>query len=160
MPIYVTFLAIFSLSSFGFPGTNSFVSEFMVLIAAFAKYPLVGAASIIGAIMAAAYMLRLLQKMIWADSDGHAHHADHGDDAHGGGHGEAHGAAHHLFDLNLREIGTLGFLMFFVFWVGFNPKPLLSMMDSSVDHLLQQVETGVQKGSLVNQVVRVKTEGR
>jgi NADH-quinone oxidoreductase subunit M len=160
MPIYVTFLAIFSLSSFGFPGTNSFVSEFMVLIAAFAKYPLVGAASIIGAIMAAAYMLRLLQKMIWADSDGHAHHAGHGDDAHGGGHGEAHGAAHHLFDLNLREIGTLGFLMFFVFWVGFNPKPLLSMMDSSVDHLLQQVETGVQKGSLVNQVVRVKTEGR
>ena len=62
--------------------------------------------------------------------------------------------------LNLREIGTLGFLMFFVFWVGFNPKPLLNMMDSSVDHLLQQVETGVQKGSLVNQVVRVKTEGR
>jgi NADH-quinone oxidoreductase subunit M len=151
MPIYVTFLAIFSLSSFGFPGTNSFVSEFMVLIAAFAKYPLVGAASIIGAIMAAAYMLRLLQKMIWSDSDGHAHHADHGD---------AHGAAHHLFDLNLREIGTLGFLMFFVFWVGFNPKPLLSMMDSSVDHLLQQVETGMQKGSLVNQVVPVKSVSR
>lgn len=160
MPIYVTFLAIFSLSSFGFPGTNSFVSEFMVLIAAFAKYPLVGAAAIIGAIMAAAYMLRLLQKMIWADSDGHAHHAGHGDDAHGKAHGEGHGAAHHLFDLNLREIGTLGFLMFFVFWVGFNPKPLLNMMDSSVDHLLQQVETGLQKGSLVNQVVRVKTEGR
>jgi len=107
-------------------------------------------------------MLRLLQKMIWADSDGHAHHAGHGDDAHGGGHGEEHGAEHHLFDLNLREIGTLGFLMFFVFWVGFNPKPLLNMMDSSVNHLLQQVETGVQKGSLdkVGQVVRVKAESR
>ena len=31
MPIFVTFLAFFSLSSFGFPGTNSFVGEFMIL---------------------------------------------------------------------------------------------------------------------------------
>ncbi|UFS69790.1 NADH-quinone oxidoreductase subunit M [Geomonas sp. RF6] len=148
MPIYVTFLVIFGLSSFGFPGTNSFVSEFMVLIAAFEKYPVVGGLSILGAIMAAAYMLNLLQKMVWANSDGHAHgHGDHGDahgDAHGA-HGDAHGDhghARHLWDCNLREIGTLSFLLFFVFWVGFNPKPLLNMMDTSVNHLLQQVETG------------------
>ncbi len=38
MPAYVTFLGIFSLASFGFPGTNGFVSEFMVLAAAFSKY--------------------------------------------------------------------------------------------------------------------------
>ena len=130
MPLYVTFLGIFSLASFGFPGTNGFVSEFLVLIAAFKRYPLVGAATIPGAILAAAYMLRLLQKMVWNRSDGHAHHG-----------GE--GGYPPLKDLNIREFATLGILTFFIFWVGFYPLPLLAIMDSSVIHLLQQVDTGL-----------------
>lgn len=137
MPIYVLFLGIFSLSSFGFPGTNSFVSEFLVLLAAFAKYPLVGALAVVGAILAAAYMLRLLQKMVWADDDGHGHHHEEGE-------GEGHDR--HLRDLNLREIGTLSFLTIFVFWIGFYPAPILDAMDSSVAHLLQQVEAGMIDG--------------
>jgi NADH-quinone oxidoreductase subunit M len=141
MPIFVTFFGIFSLSSFGFPGTNSFVSEILVLVGAFRKMPIVGGLSIIGAILAAAYMLRLLQKVVWNTSDGHAHHGD--DHGHGESHGEAHGDGHALADLNLREIGTLAFLTFFVFWIGFYPKPLLGMMDVSVDHLIKQVNAGV-----------------
>ncbi len=125
MPMYVTFLVIFSLASFGFPGTNGFVGEFLVLLATFKKYKLVGAVAIVGAILAAAYMLRLVQKMVWADSDGHGHH----DDDH-----------HVLKDLNLREFVTLSFLTFFIFWIGLNPKPILNVMDKSVDHLVQQVE--------------------
>ena len=35
MPWYVTFLTFFSLSSFAFPGTNSFIGEFLVLAGAF-----------------------------------------------------------------------------------------------------------------------------
>jgi len=140
MPVYVFFLGIFSLSSFGFPGTNSFVSEFLVLLAAFSKYPLVGALAIVGAILAAAYMLRLLQSMVWADSDGHGHHAeDHGD-----GHNEGHG--HILKDLNAREIGTLSFLTIFVFWIGFYPAPLLEVMDVSVTQLIDQIGTGLNQG--------------
>jgi NADH-quinone oxidoreductase subunit M len=129
MPMYVTFLVIFSLSSFGFPGTNSFVGEFLVLFGAFSKYMLVGALAVIGAILAAAYMLRLVQKMVWADSDGHAH-PDNG----------KHPA---LADLNAREFITLLVLAFFVFWIGLNPSPVLDIMDASVQHLLQQVEAGV-----------------
>lgn len=125
MPIYVTFLGIFSLSSLAFPGTNSFVGEFLVLIGAFDKYPLVGAIAIPGAVLAAAYMLRLLQKMVWDDSDGH-HHADE----------------RGLFDCNLREIGQLVFLTGFVFWIGLHPQPLLEMMDTTVVHLIDQVEAG------------------
>ncbi|MFO7576398.1 MAG: NADH-quinone oxidoreductase subunit M [Pelovirga sp.] len=138
MPLYVLFLGIFSLSSFGFPGTNSFVSEFLVLLAAFSKYPLVGALAIIGAILAAAYMLRLLQSMVWADADGHAHHDD--------GHGDAD-ASHGLKDLNLREIGTLSFLTIFVFWIGFYPTPLLDVMDASVTHLIEQIDAGMIEGA-------------
>jgi len=40
MPVYVTFLAFFSLSSFGFPGTNSFVGEFLILVGTFKANPL------------------------------------------------------------------------------------------------------------------------
>lgn len=134
MPIYVTFLVLFSLASFGFPGTNGFVGEFMVLLAVFKEHKIAGAFSIVGAILAAAYMLRLVQKMVWADSDGHGHHDD-----------ENHEEGHHaLKDLNPREIATLLFLACFVFWIGLNPQPLLDVMDTSVTHLLQQVNEGVQ----------------
>lgn len=133
MPVYMTFLGIFSLSSFGFPGTNNFVSEFLVLVAAFAKYPPVGAASVLGAILAAAYMLRLLQKMAWNRSDGHPH----------GGNGK--GTGHHvLADLDFREAAMLGILAFFVFWLGFYPRPLLAVMDKSVTNLVRQVEAGMR----------------
>lgn len=131
MPLFVLFLGIFSLSPFGFPGTNSFVSEFLVLLAAFSKYPLIGALAIVGAILAAAYMLRLLQSMLWADSDGHSHGDDHG---------------HVLKDLNGREIGTLSFLTVFVFWIGFYPTPLLDVMDVSVTHLIDQISVGMPQG--------------
>jgi NADH-quinone oxidoreductase subunit M len=128
MPVYVTFLGIFSLSSFGFPGTNNFVSEFLVLISAFAGNPWVGALSILGVTLAAAYMLRLLQKMVWDKSDGHHHHGEDG--------------GHRLWDLGPREAGMLAFLTVFVFWIGFSPGPLLNVMDKSVTHLIEQVERG------------------
>jgi NADH-quinone oxidoreductase subunit M len=146
MPIYVTFLGIFSLSSLAFPGTNSFVGEFLVLFGAFDKYPLVGAISILGAILAAAYMLRLMQKMVWDDSDGHAHHGgDHGDD-----HGDHGGSGHTLFDCNFREFIQLAFLTIFVFWIGLHPTPLLDMMNSSVAHLLHQIDAGSVMPEAVN----------
>ncbi len=130
MPIYVTFLVIFSLASFGFPGTNGFVGEFLVLLATFQQYKVAGVAAIIGAILAAAYMLRLVQKMVWDDSDGHAHPDEEG--------------SHTLTDMNLREIVTLSFLLFFVFWIGLNPKPVLNVMDKSVAHLVEHVEKAKQ----------------
>jgi NADH-quinone oxidoreductase subunit M len=138
MPAYVTFLVLFSLASFGFPGTNGFIGEFLVLLSTFQTNVVAGAFAIVGAILAAAYMLRLVQKMVWADSDGHGHHDDHGEHS---DHGDDH---HALFDLNLREIGTLSFLVCFVFWIGLNPKPLLDVMDASVTQLLQQVNEGMK----------------
>ena len=134
MPVYVTFLGIFSLSSLAFPGTNSFVGEFLVLLGAFKQSSLVGFLAIPGAILAAAYMLRLLQRMVWHDSDGHGHHheGEEGDKAH----------AHALVDLDLREIIIVVVLAGFVFWIGLYPAPLLKFMDASVAHLLEQLAAG------------------
>jgi NADH-quinone oxidoreductase subunit M len=57
-----------------------------------------------------------------------------------------------LWDLDLREIATLGFLALFVFWLGFYPRPLLTIMDRSVAHLVEQVEAGSMDGVNVGQM--------
>ncbi len=118
MPIFVTFLAFFSLSSMAFPGTNSFVGEFMVLAGAFEFDIVIGLAAIPGAVLAAAYMLRMLQKVIWGGTD----NPDQS----------------WIADLNAREIVTLAPFLLFVFWIGLNPGPFIEMMDTSVTALLDQ----------------------
>ncbi len=118
MPIFVTFLAFFSLSSFGFPGTNSFVGEFMILAGTFTHSTTLALAAIPGAVLAAAYMLRMLQKIIWGGTD----NPDQS----------------WLTDLNMREIITLSPFLFFVFWIGLGPQPFIDLMHTSVVHLLDQ----------------------
>jgi NADH-quinone oxidoreductase subunit M len=124
MPVYVTFLAFFSLSSFGFPGTNSFVGEFMIIAGAFQfdtvlhKFPYLALASIPGAVLAAAYMLRMLQKIVW----GGTNNPDQS----------------WLTDLNMREIVTLAPFLFFVFWIGLGPQSFINLMHCSVVNLLDQ----------------------
>jgi NADH-quinone oxidoreductase subunit M len=128
MPVFLSFFVLFSLSAFGFPGTNSFVGEMMILVAAFKAHPLIGATAIPGAVLAAAYMLRLTQKMIWDDDDGHGH----------GKHDKTKG-----WDLNPREIVTLAFLGLFVLWIGLAPAPLLEVTQESVAHLVNQYQAGI-----------------
>ncbi len=121
MPIYVTFLTFFSLSSLAFPGTNSFVGEFLVLAGTFADHKILAACAIPGAVLAAAYMFRMLQKVVWG--------------------GTKNPDQSYLTDLTLREIVTLAPLLVFVFWIGLAPEPFMAVMHTSVDHLLQQIGT-------------------
>ncbi|MFZ5427770.1 MAG: NADH-quinone oxidoreductase subunit M [Thermodesulfobacteriota bacterium] len=118
MPIYVTFLAFFSLSSLAFPGTNSFVGEFLILAGSFADHKVLTSFAIPGAVLAAAYMLRLLQRVIWGGTDNPAHPG--------------------LTDLTAREVVTLAPLLVFVFWIGLSPEPFMNVMHASVEQLLKQ----------------------
>ena len=121
MPWYVTFLTFFSLSSFAFPGTNSFIGEFLVLAGAFEFDPVVALAAIPGAVLAAAYMLRMLQKIVWG--------------------GTANPDQSHLTDLSKREIVVLAPFLLFVFWIGLGPQPFIDLMHASVSNLLDQLHT-------------------
>jgi len=118
MPIYVTFLAVFSLSSLAFPGTNSFMGEFMILAGSFANHKILSAFAIPGAVLAAAYMLRMLQRMIWGGSKNPDHKG--------------------ILDLSAREVVILAPLLVFVFWIGFAPAPFLTVMHKSVSQLIEQ----------------------
>lgn len=116
MPIYATFLAFFCLSSFGFPATNSFVGEFMIIAGTFEHSMVLALACIPGAVLAAAYMLRMLQKIIW----GGTNNPDQSK----------------MMDLNVREIITLAPFLFFVFWIGLGAQPFIDLIHVSVENLL------------------------
>ena len=129
MPIYVTFLTFFSLSSLGFPGTNSFIGEFLILVGGFTKSKMIAGFAIPGAVLAAAYMLRMLQKVVWG--------------------AKANPRPEILNDLNMREVFTLVPLLLFVFWIGLKPEPFLNVMHTSVAHLLDQVNQGAAQSVMI-----------
>ncbi|OGV63306.1 MAG: NADH-quinone oxidoreductase subunit M [Lentisphaerae bacterium RIFOXYB12_FULL_65_16] len=123
MPVYVTLLALFGLSSMAFPGTNSFVGEFLVLAGSFAFSTKMAALTIPGVVLSAAYMLRMLQRVIWGGTD--------------------NPDTSHLTDLNWREIVTLAPLAAFVLWIGLAPTPFMDVFHVSVAHLIEQVRAGL-----------------
>ena len=55
----------FALSSLGLPGTNSFVGEFLVLAGTFVWSQFATAFAALGVILAAAYMLWLMQRVVF-----------------------------------------------------------------------------------------------
>lgn len=127
MPIFVTFLGFFSLSSMAFPGTNSFVGEFLVLAGAFATNKAVAFAAIPGAILAAAYMLRMLQKVVW---------------------GSENNPQITITDINTREIVVLAPFLIFVLWIGLAPGPFMDVMHVSVNNVIDQVNAAAQANAV------------
>jgi NADH-quinone oxidoreductase subunit M len=119
MPWYATFLGLFSLSSFGFPGTNSFIGEFLIIAGTFEYNKILALASIPGAVLAAAYMLRMLQKLLYGTED----NPDQS----------------HLKDLAIREIAVLAPFAVFVFWIGLSPQSFINLIHVSVANLLEQL---------------------
>jgi NADH-quinone oxidoreductase subunit M len=121
MPRFATCFVIFSLSSLGLPGTNSFVGEFLVLVGVFRVSPAVTALAALGIILAAVYLLWMVQRVVF---------------------GEGRHEPGQLPDLSWREAMTLVPLVGFVFWIGIYPAPLLEVMHSSVAQLVWQVNGG------------------
>jgi NADH-quinone oxidoreductase subunit M len=121
MPIFATFAGVFALSSLAFPGTNSFIGEFLVMSGGFAVSKGMMVCVVPGVILAAAYMLRMLQKVAYGGTSNPNHSI--------------------LKDLGLREVATLTPLLVFVFWIGLHPEPFTRVMHASVRHLLEQTQS-------------------
>ena len=117
MPVFAGFLGVFCLSSLAFPGTNSFIGEFLVLVGGFAVSKWMIVCVVPGVVLAAAYMLRMLQRVAY----GGTNNPDHSKVA----------------DLNLREVITFLPLLLFVFWIGLNPEPFTTAMEASVKNIVE-----------------------
>ncbi len=63
-PMLGGLLMLASIATIAVPGTNSFVSEFMVLIGTFTRYPVWATIGTTGIVLAAVYMLWVFQKMM------------------------------------------------------------------------------------------------
>ncbi|MFZ3045891.1 MAG: NADH-quinone oxidoreductase subunit M [Desulfatirhabdiaceae bacterium] len=116
LPAYMGFFGLFALSSLGFPGTNSFVGELLVLIGVFTDKPWIGAAVVPGVLLGAAYMLRLGQKLAWG----------------------APTLAGNWKDLNFREWGYFVPLAILVFYIGLSPGLTLKAMDPTLKRVLKE----------------------
>jgi NADH-quinone oxidoreductase subunit M len=125
VPLFATILTIVALSSIGLPGTNGFVAEFLVMIGAFRTYPLLTVVSATGVILAAAYLLWALQRMIYNALDKPGNAA--------------------LPDLNWREFGLLVPILAGILWMGVYPKPVLDRMEASAQKLVQQVGQNAER---------------
>jgi NADH-quinone oxidoreductase subunit M len=116
-PIYMGFFGLFAISSFAFPGTNNFVGEIYILIGTFGRYKLAGFLAVVGAILAAAYTLRLLKQIIWGRTD-----------------------KRDIKDMNVREIVYLIPFVIFVIWMGLFPKPFISGIEKTLSNLYTQMQ--------------------
>ncbi|MEO5677335.1 MAG: NADH-quinone oxidoreductase subunit M [Usitatibacter sp.] len=128
VPIYATLLTIVALSSIGLPGTNGFIAEFLVMVGAFKTVPGMTVISALGVILAAAYLLWALQRLLYNPLDKPENNS--------------------LTDLNWREIGLMAPLIFMILWMGVYPKPVLRRMEASVTKFVQTVEARAAQQSV------------
>lgn len=119
MKIYAVLTMIVVLSSVGLPGLNGFVGEFLILLGAFQVRPWITAASATGVILAAVYLLRMMQLTFFGPLDNDQNRG--------------------LKDLNAREVVGLLSLIVFAFWIGLYPKPFLRLLEPVSEQLVTQV---------------------
>jgi NADH-quinone oxidoreductase subunit M len=119
MPRFVALFFLFSVAAFGLPGTCNFIGEFLVLVGTSDTSFVMVLLSMGGIVLAAAYMLWMLQRVALGEPSTKA--------------------AAVLPDLSSRELVTLIPLAILVLWIGLYPGPLMEMMDASVTHLVQQM---------------------
>ena len=128
MPVFATSLVVVALSSIGLPGTNGFVGEFLILIGTFRKYPIPAVLATTGVIFAAAYMLPMVQRVLYGPITDPANEE--------------------LSDLTGRERAVLAPLLVLIVLIGVYPGPLLDRTESSVGALIEQVEQRAQQAPL------------
>jgi NADH-quinone oxidoreductase subunit M len=103
----------------GLPGTSGFVGEFMVIIASFKAnfwYAFLAATTLV---LGAAYTLWMVKRVLYGEV--------------------ANDNVAELTDVNTREFIVLAVLAGSVLLVGLWPAPLVDMMNTTIEQLMQQV---------------------
>ncbi|MDH3254613.1 MAG: NADH-quinone oxidoreductase subunit M [Acidobacteriota bacterium] len=120
MPSYATIFLIITMASIGLPTLNGFVGEFTILVGAFSRNWLWALMGAIGIVLGAAYMLWMYQRVFFGPITNPENKK--------------------LKDLNLRELAYLLPLVLLCFWIGLYPRPFFRILETPVQHILQQVE--------------------
>jgi NADH-quinone oxidoreductase subunit M len=113
LPYFMLFWGLFGFASFGFPGTNGFVGELLILAAAFKFKTIIGILCIPGALLAAAYIFKVTLKMAWGEPT------------------SVTGPA--WYDLNAKEWVYLVVPALLVIYLGLAPTGLLNVITPAID---------------------------
>ncbi len=119
MPIFAAFMVLFSMANAGLPGTSGFVGEFMVIVASFKAnfwFAFLAATTLV---LGAAYTLWMVKRVLYGEV--------------------ANDNVAELTDVNSREFIVLAILAVSVLLVGLWPAPLVDMMNTTIEQLMQQV---------------------
>jgi NADH-quinone oxidoreductase subunit M len=119
MPVYTVFFIIAVLSSVGLPGLNGFVGEFLILAGSFRTSPTAATIAASGVILAAIYLLWLVQKVFFGPVTNEENK--------------------HIPDIAWNEIAAMVPLVIFMVWIGVHPNTFLKKMEPSVKHLMTQI---------------------
>ncbi len=114
-PILAWSFFIAGMSSLALPGLSSFVSEFLVLVGTYTRYPVAAIIATFGIIMAALYILIPVQKAL---------------------HGPTTPGNENLPDLNKREIAAIAPVIAIIIALGFYPKPALDVINPAAQETI------------------------
>ncbi len=120
MPRYATVFGIMLMASVGLPLTIGFVGEFLSLIGFYRISPVMTALAGTGIIIGAVYMLTLYKKSFFGEVTNPKNKE--------------------LKDLTPQEITAFVPLVLLVVYLGIYPKPVLDPIDTSVKHMLANME--------------------
>ncbi len=115
IPCLSALFLLFALASLGLPGTANFVGEILVLLGTFSAQPLWALLALPGLLLAAAYLLRLIQGTLW---------------------GPPPAARTALADLTVREWLILAPLALLTIFIGVHPAPLLEPLNGAIQAIL------------------------
>ena len=108
---------IAGMSALALPGLSSFVSEFLVLIGTFTRYPAAAVIGTIGIVLAALYILILVQRSL---------------------HGPLQEGNEDIPDLNRREKFAIAPVIVALVFLGFYPKPAIHIIDPMTSQIMAQ----------------------
>ncbi len=120
LPVYAGFFMAFTLASIGLPGLNGFIGEFLIILGGFRASKIAGVLAATGIIIGAAYMLWLYQRIFFE---------------------KVNPNVEGLNDMDVREIITLTPLLILILWIGVYPDTFLSFLHTSVEDLLQRINS-------------------
>ncbi|MEE1940451.1 NADH-quinone oxidoreductase subunit M [Streptomyces sp. TRM 70361] len=117
-PVLAGTFLVGGLATLSLPGLAPFVSEFLVLVGTYTRYPAAGIVATSGIVLAALYVLVLYQRTMT---------------------GPVKAGVEHLPDLRKRELAVVAPLIALLLFLGVFPKPLTDIVNPAVEYTLSDV---------------------
>ncbi|WP_309060233.1 NADH-quinone oxidoreductase subunit M [Streptomyces sp.] len=118
-PVLAGTFLIGGLATLSLPGLAPFVSEFLVLVGTFTRYPVIGIIATFGIVLAALYTLVLYQRTMT---------------------GPVKPEVAAMPDLRVREIAVVAPLVVLLVFLGVYPKPVTDVVNPAVEQTMSDVE--------------------